>query len=86
MATCLEVTLVARLLLPDLLPVAERLLADRAPDRSGEAPDWMPEMRTGGLWSVGHQWPAPGGRKSVRKESAIRYDARLAARELQAGR
>src|SRR3954447_15997564 len=60
---------------PYLLPVG--------PD---QLPDWTAEQRSGGWCSPGSHTGWWLGISSTRQESSIRYDAVVAARELQAGR
>jgi hypothetical protein len=49
-------------------------------------PDWMPDTRSGGVWSSAHHRPWSGGMVRCRQESRISYVAAVAARELHAGR
>ena len=49
-------------------------------------PDWIPDTRSGGVWSSAHHGPWSGGMLRCRQESRMSYVAAVAARELHAGR
>jgi len=49
-------------------------------------PDCTADTRSGGSWSPSHHTACSGGTDSRRHESRTSYVARVAARELQAGR
>jgi hypothetical protein len=59
------------------------MVLPRGPEK---LPDWMPDTRSGGVWSPGNQCPCSGGMDSRRQESRMSNVAAVAARELQAGR
>ena len=65
-------------------PSSKRCCPKTEPTGPDQLPDCTADTRSGGSW-IGHTgWST--GTSRTRQESASRYDARVCARELQAGR